>query len=293
MGIIPSLTSNTEDAPRSYFIGSRLGMRGTILVLAVLSALMAIAYAGSWNRGEHCWFQCGKNRGPCSWCGGKSDSGTRVIQGACCRRGWSGNGCDGRRGGRNRHECTYTDDCWNPCDKKEGRCDGFCGEEKLCCRMGWRRDGCNGHVGGVNYHKCVLKPLLLHDAWQANLRIKNNNQKGCNQNIYHEKERDIETKKECEEAAKFLEIRARAWGLVSSNQQKIWKYQTTSGPTAIVARSNNNPSSCFYKIDEYQKATLYFNANGLGTRGHWRGECTINEPCICKKILQGEVGEVA
>ena len=123
----------------------------------------------------------------------------------------------------------------------------------------------------------------------GNLRIKNNNQKGCNQIIYftHEKERDIETKKECEEAAKFLEIRARAWGLVSSNQQKIWKYQTTSGPTAIVARSNNNPSSCFYKIDEYQKATLYFNANGLGTRQHWRGKCTINEPCICKKSWYG------
>ena len=120
-------------------------MRRSILVLAVLSAFMAIAYSepgkgrpifsiprglhsfciyflfqdywiskksslrGSWqNIGKECWRSCGKTPGPCIWCGGKSFGSTSTVQGMCCRQGqrWIGNDCNKSMGGEDQHQCT-------------------------------------------------------------------------------------------------------------------------------------------------------------------------------------------
>ena len=50
------------------------------------------------NEGKNCYSNCGNQQGPCSWCG---------REGLCCRIGsdYIGNGCDGKLGGQNRHEC--------------------------------------------------------------------------------------------------------------------------------------------------------------------------------------------
>ena len=47
------------------------------------------------NLGKNCWGACGRKDGFCSWCG---------TEGLCCRKGWTGNGCDGKMGG-NGHAC--------------------------------------------------------------------------------------------------------------------------------------------------------------------------------------------
>merc|ERR1712038_209653 len=52
------------------------------------------------NLGEgDCWYKCGGKQGKCDWCG---------PDGYCCRQGseWNKDGCDGKVGGKNRHECT-------------------------------------------------------------------------------------------------------------------------------------------------------------------------------------------
>ena len=50
------------------------------------------------NEGKDCYSKCGDQQGPCSWCG---------ELGLCCRIGneYIGNGCDGKLGGQDEHEC--------------------------------------------------------------------------------------------------------------------------------------------------------------------------------------------
>ena len=47
------------------------------------------------HSGESCWNKCNQQEGSCKWCG---------ADGMCCRKGWIGNGCDGRIGGAG-HQC--------------------------------------------------------------------------------------------------------------------------------------------------------------------------------------------
>ena len=40
--------------------------------------------------------------------------------------------------GQNDHDALKNGgkDCWNGCNKKQGKCD-WCGADGFCCRMGW------------------------------------------------------------------------------------------------------------------------------------------------------------
>merc|ERR1712129_160126 len=48
------------------------------------------------NGGQNCWGDCNNQQGKCAWCG---------TDGWCCRKGWTGNGCDGTYGGDDHHLC--------------------------------------------------------------------------------------------------------------------------------------------------------------------------------------------
>ena len=49
------------------------------------------------NEGENCWSECNVvNGGPCEWCG---------TEGLCCRKGWTGDVCDGEMGGEDDWIC--------------------------------------------------------------------------------------------------------------------------------------------------------------------------------------------
>lgn len=48
------------------------------------------------NLGEDCWGGCSRREGLCGWCG---------YDGHCCRKGRTGDGCDGQMGGANDHIC--------------------------------------------------------------------------------------------------------------------------------------------------------------------------------------------
>ena len=48
------------------------------------------------NPGQDCFEGCNGIQGKCSWCG---------SDGYCCRKGWTGNGCDGSFGGHDFHGC--------------------------------------------------------------------------------------------------------------------------------------------------------------------------------------------
>lgn len=48
------------------------------------------------NMGETCWYPCDKKEGACGFCG---------LDGVCCRKGYTGNGCDGKIGGDDDHRC--------------------------------------------------------------------------------------------------------------------------------------------------------------------------------------------
>merc|ERR1711935_1265268 len=89
------------------------------------------------NGGKDCWNGCNKKQGKCDWCG---------ADGFCCRMGWIGNECDGSFGGAYGHQCVLNTspndhdalknggkDCWNGCNKKQGKCD-WCGADGFCCR---------------------------------------------------------------------------------------------------------------------------------------------------------------
>ena len=56
------------------------------------------------NIGKGCWFHCGENAGPCTWCGEGVDD---AKEGMCCRKGFAGiqqNGCDGSIGGNKTND---------------------------------------------------------------------------------------------------------------------------------------------------------------------------------------------
>ena len=46
--------------------------------------------------GEDCFSYCNEQDGHCSWCG---------TEGVCCRKYYTGDGCDGLIGGQDRHVC--------------------------------------------------------------------------------------------------------------------------------------------------------------------------------------------
>lgn len=48
------------------------------------------------NMGEICWDPCDEKQGACEFCG---------LDGVCCRKGYTGNGCDGEIGGDDHHRC--------------------------------------------------------------------------------------------------------------------------------------------------------------------------------------------
>ena len=48
------------------------------------------------NTGKDCWDECSQKDGPCTWCG---------TEGLCCRKGYTGNGCNGQMGGDSMHMC--------------------------------------------------------------------------------------------------------------------------------------------------------------------------------------------
>ena len=52
--------------------------------------------AGIKNTYKVCWWKCNKKQGPCDWCG----------TGMCCKKGETGNGCDGTFGGESDHRCS-------------------------------------------------------------------------------------------------------------------------------------------------------------------------------------------
>ena len=103
-----------------------------------------------------CFKECGTGWCP-SMCG---------VRGACCRKGWVGNGCNGKFGSDDRHMCQLADQtmqqtgvnnlhkqCW-----PEGKNNSNgCGPEGFCCRKGWVGNGCDGTMGSdYNHHKCSL-----------------------------------------------------------------------------------------------------------------------------------------
>ena len=62
------------------------------------------------NYGMDCWqgYACGGTQGPCAWCG---------PDGYCCKKGWTGNGCDGTMGiAGSGHDCVgpaeYASTCY-------------------------------------------------------------------------------------------------------------------------------------------------------------------------------------
>jgi len=70
-------------------------MKVTALFLASMAFLVLFG-----AEGKDCWYKCGRKSGPCNnFCG----SGNY-----CCRQGsnWIENGCDGKVGGKVKHECT-------------------------------------------------------------------------------------------------------------------------------------------------------------------------------------------
>ena len=52
--------------------------------------------SGLENGGKDCWHKCNYKKGKCKWCG---------TDGLCCRKSWTGSGCDGTFGGLNKHQC--------------------------------------------------------------------------------------------------------------------------------------------------------------------------------------------
>merc|ERR1739844_183165 len=124
------------------------------------------------NEGKDCWRGCGRKEGKGSWSGGN---------GMCCRRGWVGNGCDGKIGGPRNHQCTAapedtgTDtetstglqnkgkDCWWGCGRRQGEC-SWCGDG-MCCRLGWTGNGCDGKMGEAGKgHVCTGKSETGKDS---------------------------------------------------------------------------------------------------------------------------------
>jgi len=124
------------------------------------------------NVGKDCWTGCNQKEGKCDWCG---------SSGWCCRKNWSGNGCDGSIGGPFNHQCvsnpvetpcgnvpaptdtgcgTYdnTNSCCtqqNPCNKGEGDCDNDhdCKGHLVC-----GDDNCFHNLGFPGWGDCCAEP---------------------------------------------------------------------------------------------------------------------------------------
>merc|ERR1712025_670562 len=124
-----------------------------VIILYLNSPVVSQKGLGLQNAGKECWKNCDKTEGKCGWCG---------PNGYCCRRGWTGNGCDGHIGGHNFHACAALglenagNDCWHGCNKLQGKC-SFCGPNGYCCRKGFEGSECDGSYGGHNFHACVLR----------------------------------------------------------------------------------------------------------------------------------------
>jgi len=138
-------------------------MKTIFIFLALLAAASASGLA---NSGRNCWWRCGRQQGPCDWCG----------TGVCCRSGWwdTRNGCDGVIGGHRKHACVEASEgpgndpdveegllnagrnCWRACGRQQGPC-AWCGTG-VCCRSGWwdTSNGCDGIIGHHRRHACVL-----------------------------------------------------------------------------------------------------------------------------------------
>lgn len=111
------------------------------------------------NKGQNCYRPCHEVQGKCDWCG---------ADGWCCRKGWTGNGCDGTFGIENHHTCVLHpfpnqgkianggQNCWEGCHEVQGKCN-WCGSSGWCCRKDWVGNGCNGNFGIANHHTCVLQ----------------------------------------------------------------------------------------------------------------------------------------
>ena len=72
-------------------LSNKIEITQCMLKLSLYYILIDIA-----NIGLNCWYKCGEEQGPCDWCG---------QDGNCCKKGLTGNGCDGTIGGLTRHEC--------------------------------------------------------------------------------------------------------------------------------------------------------------------------------------------
>jgi len=84
-----------------------------------------------------------------TWCSTKTDSNGNHI---------TGQGLWGHCGSKCKKEGLKNGDkdCWNGCNKKEGKCN-WCGPDGWCCRKNWVGNGCDGSVGGSSNHLCVLQ----------------------------------------------------------------------------------------------------------------------------------------
>lgn len=64
--------------------------------------------------------------------------------------------------------------CWDQCDHKAGRCDGFCGYGGACCRHNENQDlpECRGH-GDAFEHKCIIRRDLRDYREERDSRMTN------------------------------------------------------------------------------------------------------------------------
>ena len=51
--------------------------------------------------------------------------------------------------------------CYKKCNKTNGYCPDFCGEDGYCCKFGEKTNGCDGMVGKNNEAVCVAKKYLF------------------------------------------------------------------------------------------------------------------------------------
>ena len=95
------------------------------------------------NLGEECWKYCGDKEGSCSWCG---------TRGQCCRKGWTGNGCNGVEGGDNVHMCTQAT---IPPPPKSQPCTNSWPETVPNCTKGGQTCIFPFTYEGVTYNECA------------------------------------------------------------------------------------------------------------------------------------------
>jgi len=83
-----------------------------ILLIGIFGSIIGLSEASDLEHiGEDCWGDCNAEQGQCNWCG---------YDGWCCRKDWTGNGCDGTFGGENQHVCVQ-----KPCGGSQQQCTPF------------------------------------------------------------------------------------------------------------------------------------------------------------------------